>query len=156
VPPLKVEFGAAQTYDFSDSPKSMTGTPMPGGGVLCTLWYSPPAQVIGLDIVGRSLDEVIFGPPPGNINKVEGYMVNRANEMISKPGVTITPAKLHSVLGSALTRAWLIAGEKDFYLFSKDGETLECEPKNHSPGFGTNVDANHHQQHPRRQRNQNY
>jgi hypothetical protein len=28
-----------------------------------------------------------------------------------------------------LTRAWLIAGEKDFYLFSKDGATLECEPK---------------------------
>ncbi|MBA4074063.1 MAG: hypothetical protein C0508_03415 [Cyanobacteria bacterium PR.023] len=128
VPPFKVEFGAAQTYDFNDSPKSMTGTPMPAGGVLCAM-VSPPAQVIGLDIVGRSLDEVIFGPPPGNINKVEGYMVNRANEMISKPGVTITPAKLHSVLGSALTRAWLIAGEKDFYLFSKDGETLQCEPK---------------------------
>jgi hypothetical protein len=111
---------------------------------------------LALDIVGRSLDEVIFGPPPGNINKVEGYMVNRANEMISKPGVTITPAKLHSVLGSALTRAWLIAGEKDFYLFSKDGETLQCQPKIHSPDFGTNVDAYHHQQHSRRQRNQNY
>jgi hypothetical protein len=40
VPPFKVEFGAAQTYDFNDSPKSMTGTPMPAGGVLCSYGHT--------------------------------------------------------------------------------------------------------------------
>ncbi len=131
IPPIKVEFGAAQNYDFNSSPTGMTGTTMPGGGVLCSS-VTPPSQMIGLDIAGRSLDEVIFSLPnlhTSETKKVEDQMVSRANQMISKPGVVITPAKLHSCLGSAVTRLALIAGEKNFYLFSKDGETLECLPK---------------------------
>jgi len=129
VPPFKVEFGAAQNYDFNSSPTSMSGTPMPGGGVLCSL-VTPPSQTVGLDIAARSLDDVIFGLPnlhTSETKKIENYMVTRANEMISKPGVVITPAKLHTCLDNALTRLALIAGQKDFYVYSADGETLQCD-----------------------------
>ncbi|MFA7336792.1 MAG: hypothetical protein WC028_08380 [Candidatus Obscuribacterales bacterium] len=124
--PLKVEGFSTQNYDFT--PTSLTGaTHFPGG--VGSVSLTPPAHMIGLDVVGRSLDDVIFGIPKGNTDKLEKYMVGRANEMISKPGVEITANKLHSILGDPATIAWLIAGEKDFYVFSKDGATLECQPK---------------------------
>ncbi|MBS2005598.1 MAG: hypothetical protein JST01_01065 [Cyanobacteria bacterium SZAS TMP-1] len=125
-PPGAVEFGDAQDYDYNNDDK--TGTPMPQGGVLCAL-VTPPSQTIGKDVSGRTLDEVIFGLPKGDEPKVEGYMVNRANEMISKPGVDITADALHKVLGNELTINWLKDGERDFYLFSADGETLVVLPK---------------------------
>lgn len=124
--PLKVEGFSTQNYDFT--PTSLTGaTHFPGGTGSTSL--TPPSHVIGLDVVGRTLDEIIFGVPKGSTDKLEKYMVSRANQMISKPGVEITASKLHSTLNSPTTIAWLIAGERDFYVFSKDGESLECQPK---------------------------
>lgn len=124
--PLKVPGFSTQDYDFTpDSKTGATGVP---GGVGCSS-LTPPSHLIGLDVAGRTLDEVIFGLPKGNTGDLEKYMVSRANQMISKPGVEITPANLHSLLGNATTIAWLVAGERDFYVFSKDGATLECQPK---------------------------
>lgn len=124
--PLKVPGFSTQDYDYT--PTSLTGaTSVPGG--VGSVSLTPPAHLIGSDVVGRTLDEIIFGLPKGNTTNLEKYMVSRANQMISKPGVEITASKLHSVLDNPTTIAWLLAGEKDFYVFSKDGATLECQPK---------------------------
>ena len=124
--PLRVEMGARRTYGFI--PETMTGTPAPAAGILCAT-VNPPPQEAGLDVVGNSVDDVIFGRPFGNTSRVEGYMVNRCNEMISKPGVTISASKMHSVLSDPLTIAELIANEKDFYIYSEDGASLVCQSK---------------------------
>ncbi len=124
--PLRVEMGARRTYGFI--PETMTGTPAPAAGILCAT-VNPPPQEAGLDVVGNTVDDVIFGRPYGNTSRVEAYMVNRCNEMISKPGVTISASKMHSVLSDPLTIAELIADEKDFYIYSEDGQSLVCQSK---------------------------
>lgn len=122
-----VEFGPRQTYGYTTD--SQTGSPMPQGGVLCAS-VAPVSITLGLDVVGRNLDQIIFGPPAGNTAKVEQYMVNRINEMVSKVGVSKSPQDLHNVLANPSTIGWLIAGERDFYVFSPDGEALTVQPKN--------------------------
>ena len=124
--PLKVPGFSDDDYGYT--PESKTGTISTPGGV-GSVSLTPPAHIVGGDVVGRTLDEIIFGLPKGNTDKLEKYMVSRANQMISKPGVEITASKLHSTLDNPTTIAWLLAGERDFYVFSKDGETLECQPK---------------------------
>lgn len=121
-----VEFGAKQEYGYTTD--SQFGPTMPAGGVLCAS-VSAGTHTLGLEVVGRTLDGIIFSYPEGNTAKVEGYMVNRINEMVGKPGVAKSASDLHSVLSNPMTTGWLIAGEKDFYLFSPDGENLTVQPK---------------------------
>jgi len=54
-------------------------------------------------------------------------MVNRINEMLTKVDSAKSASDLHDLLGSALTRADLAAGDsdgRDFYVYSKDGVDL--------------------------------
>lgn len=123
-PAPAVEMAPSQSYD-DYTPSSVTGAPAPAGGVLCST-VTPDSVEVGLDVVGRPLDQLIFGPPGGDTAHLEALMTNRMNEMLSKPGST---ANMHSVLNDPLTIGYILAGERDFYVFSTDGENLTVLPK---------------------------
>src|SRR5262249_33988325 len=109
-PPLpSVEFGLPQAYGYTTATQS--GEPMPGGGALCST-VTPSGVTVGLDVVGRNLDQIVFGPPNGDTSQLEAALVNRLNEMISTLGMTKTASDLHAVLGNPATIAWLVAGEQ--------------------------------------------
>jgi hypothetical protein len=124
----KVEHGDPTKYDFK-KPQFVSGPKMPLGGPFCEYVQAGESVQIGLDVFARSLDEVIFAAPgEGNVT-TEAYLLNRANEMIGKVGKVITKEELHKCLDNWMTRGFLYAGQNEFYLFSADGETLECLPK---------------------------
>jgi hypothetical protein len=85
--------------------------------------------LLGTDVVGRTLNQIIFGIPEGDADKVEKRLVNRANQMISEPGHKVSANDLHDALGDPLTIGWLVAGFKDFYMYSADGKTLKVVPE---------------------------
>ena len=123
-PPIKF---AEQDYNYMIENQSST---MPLGGVGSSS-VGTNATIIGSEVVGRSLDDIIFGIPGGNTTELENYLVNRANEMITEVGTKITKSKLHSVLGSGETRAALAlaSGKTSFFLYSPDGKKLVCRPE---------------------------
>ena len=126
-PPIgRVKFGTAKTYNYMLSTSG--GPTMPQGGLLSAT-VTPKNVSLGLDVVGRSLDEIIFGMPPGNRAKVERYMVNRINEMISKVGKKMSASDLHSALSDPSCIGFMLAGQRDFYLFSPDGSSIRVAPK---------------------------
>ena len=119
------------TSDYGYIPDTQSGTPMPQGGLLCSL-VAPGDTELGLDVAGRSLDGVIFAMwlSGGDRSKVEEYLTSRCNEMITKPGKTISTSDMHSALSNPVTMAAMMSGaSKDFYLFSPDGESLLCLPE---------------------------
>jgi hypothetical protein len=125
-PPLpSLEFGPEQTYGYTTD--DQTGAPMPGGGILCTT-VTPDTVTVGLDVVGRNLDQIIFGTPAGDTSQLEQYMVSRINEMVGQVGLSKSAGDLHGALGNAATIGYLLAGVQDFYLYSPDGTNLACEP----------------------------
>lgn len=118
-------------YEFIPDTKTRVGT-----GILCST-VTAQDVLIGIDVAGCSINDLIFESPAGKITgasvggdekEMESYLVNRANEMISKPGVTITASQVHSTLNGVATTAGLIAGEREFIMFSPDGKSLECLP----------------------------
>jgi len=122
-PPVKVGF-LDSTYGFTPSNPSATA---PGFGVLCATSTADP--VLGLDTTGRSVDDLLFDHPgmsAGNKSNLERNLVSRCNEMISKPGTTISTGQMHSALSEPENIAALIAGIRDFYLYSPDGATVKC------------------------------
>ena len=123
--PIPVPGLTEGSYDYTTNQVSDTNFP---GGILCSN-VTVQSVTVGTDVVGRPLDQIIFGIPGGNTDKLEGLMTARCNEMISKIGVTIKDSDMHSCLMNPLTIGWLIAGERDFYVFSPDGESLTCQPK---------------------------
>ncbi|MBN8658853.1 MAG: hypothetical protein J0M35_00710 [Candidatus Obscuribacter phosphatis] len=124
-PPLPdTEFGIAQTYGYTTETQSSS---MPGGGLLCTT-VSAMSVLLGTDVVGRSLDGIIFGLPEGNTTAVENYLTNRCNEMISVTGHSVGVNQVHQALSNPVTIGALIAGVRDFYLYSPDGMSLKCNP----------------------------
>lgn len=127
-PPVKM---GTDDYNFIPDTKNPTGT-----GILSTT-VTGQSIPVGADIVGCSIDNLIFASPAGVIagtgvsgdeKEMETYLVNRANEMISKPGVTLSANQVHGVLDNPLTVAALIAGERDFVMFSPDGKSVRCLP----------------------------
>lgn len=123
-----VEFGDPTKYDFK-KPKFQSGPQMPLGGAFCATVQAGDSVQIGLEVFGRSLDEIIFAAPgEGNVTS-EAYLLNRANEMIGKVGKVITKEELHECLNHWTTRGFLYAGQTEFFLFSADGETIEVLPK---------------------------
>ena len=133
-----VEFGDPQEYDFSGK-QSQTGPTMPLGGVGCTTSSAGEVDGIGLDVTLRTLDMLMFPPEfkigDNDMSQLEGYMVNRINEMVSDAGTAKTPPKaltaddLHDCLNNPLTILYLRKGIQDFYIFSKDGKTITCQPE---------------------------
>ncbi|MBK9142075.1 MAG: hypothetical protein IPM23_06230 [Candidatus Melainabacteria bacterium] len=124
-PPLgAVQFGS---QDYGYVPTTQSGA-MPAGGVLCASVMGSGVP-IGLDVVGRTLDDIIFGMPAGSTTSLENNLTARANQMVSKVGVLKTSGDVHSALGDPTTIGFLIAGERDFYLLSTNGENLKCYPK---------------------------
>jgi hypothetical protein len=123
-----VEYGEPTKYDFK-KPQFISGPKMPLGGPFCAYVQAGDNIQLGLEVFARSLDEVIFAAPgEGNVT-TEAYLLNRANEMIGKVGKVITKKDLHECLNHWTTRGFLYAGETEYYMFSADGETLECLPK---------------------------
>jgi hypothetical protein len=125
--PVKFPPGDAgdKTYGYTTDTQSQA---MPFGGVLCSL-VSANSVLVGTDVVGKNLYQIIFGPPGGNTNKLEQYLVNRSNQMISKVDVVMTAKEVRNALSDPLTIAALVAGERDFYLFSPDGQSLKVLSK---------------------------
>ena len=122
-PPVPLGF-LDSTYDFTPSFPSATAL---GFGVLCTT--STADAELGLDTTGRTVDRLVFDYPgmnSGDKANLEQNLVSRCNEMISKPGVTINTSQMHSALNEAENIAALIAGVKDFYVYSPDGEHVTC------------------------------
>jgi len=115
------------TQSYGYTPSSQTSL-MPGGGPLSVSVSG--TFLIGLDVVGRTLDGVIFDPPfSGNSSKVEAYLTNRCNEMMTVPGTTKTTAQMHAALSDPSTILAMVGGVRDFYLFSPDGMSLSCKPQ---------------------------
>ena len=124
-PPLPdTEFGIAQTYCYTTETQSSM---MPAGGLLCAS-VSATSVLLGTDVVGRSLDGLIFGLPEGNTAAMENYLTNRCNEMLSVTGHSASKNDMHSALSNPVTIGSLIAGVRDFYLYSPDGMNLKCNP----------------------------
>lgn len=130
-PTKKVEYGDPVEYGYRlDTAESRK---MPFGGAFCA--YVGAGEVeLGTDVIGRTLDQVIFGLPDDDSEKIEAYLCNRANEMVGKVGKVITRDEMHDVLGNPLTILWLLAADKnkdllEFYMFSSDGEKIEVLPK---------------------------
>lgn len=111
-------------YGFTISNPSVTA---PGFGVLCATSTADP--VLGGDVVGRSVDELLFDHPgmkPGDKANLERNLVSRCNQMISKPGVTISTSEMHSALNEGENRLAIAGGQQDFYMYSPDGATIKC------------------------------
>jgi len=125
-PQTKIENGDPQKYEYKLDTQS--GYKMGLGGLFCIYVQAGDVEVGG-DVVGRTLDQIIFGLPDEDSPKVESYLCNRANEMVGKVGKVITVNELHDCLSNPLTILYLLAGQREYYLFSADGETLECMPK---------------------------
>jgi hypothetical protein len=47
---------------------------------------------------------------------------------VSNVGTVYTASDLHNLLSNPATIAWLIAGERDFYIFCTDGTNLTVQP----------------------------
>ncbi|MBS1991247.1 MAG: hypothetical protein JSS83_12065 [Cyanobacteria bacterium SZAS LIN-3] len=122
-PPIEMS-GAETTYGYMLKSGSAA---MPQGGAFCSLVDSGSVDELGSDVVGRSLDDVIFSIPGGNTAELEAHMVNRCNEMLTKVGSSVSPSQMHSLLDSIWTRADLAGGSdsgRDFYVYSSDGVNL--------------------------------
>lgn len=125
-PEKKVEFGDPQKYEYKlDSQK---GPRMPLGGAFC-LYVEAGEVEVGGDVIARTLDQIIFKMPDDDSDKIEAYLLNRANEMIGKVGKVVTTDQLHDCLSNPLTILYLLAGQKEYYMFSADGESIEVMPK---------------------------
>lgn len=134
-----VEFGDEQEYDFDKPDQTQTGPVMPAGGVGCVTSNAGTVNNIGADVAFRPLDWLLFPPEfkltGTDFSPLENYMVNRINEMIPDAGTPTAPAKpltaddLHDCLMNPLTIAYLKKGIQDYYIFSKDGKTITCQPE---------------------------
>lgn len=120
----RTKFGPNQTYGFTPSTKSQT---MPLGGLLSSS-VTASSVLVGLDVVGRTVDQLIFGVPQGNTNNIEKELTARCNEMISKVGVNVSNSDMHQCLSNPANIGFLVAGTREFLVYSKDGSTLSCKP----------------------------
>lgn len=126
-PPVETP-GTEQSYGFT--PTSLTGAPQLPGGIGC-ISVAPTPALIGTDTVGRSLDDLIFEYPitASQKQRLENIMVSRINQMISKPDHIQTSVQLHEILGRTATRLYLLAGVRDFYIYSPDGVNISIKSK---------------------------
>lgn len=113
--------------DYGFGAPSMETATMPFGGVGCSSVTGNNIP-IGVETAFRSVDEVIFDLPEGNKAELENQLTARCNEMISQVGGTITKSEMHTALDSAICRAALVAGQRDFYVYSPDGKNIHCSP----------------------------
>jgi hypothetical protein len=125
-PPLPpTEYSDPQTYGYSMDIESAS---MPLSGAFSAAVGSGDVTV-GTDVDFKSLDDVIFTDYCSNKSDIEKYLVNRFNEMIAKPGFSITVNDLHKILSAQSTASALVNGDRDFYVFSPDGESLAVLPQ---------------------------
>ncbi len=113
-------------YNYIPDPE--TNLPSEPGGVLCSS-VTPDEVVLGLDVVGKTLDGIIFGYPEGDKTSTENYVTNRMNEMISVPGKSLSVSDMHNALSTFASTGELVAGIRDFYVYSKDGQTISVNPE---------------------------
>ncbi len=111
--------------DYGFGPPQLESATMPGGGPGCSNVAANNIP-IGIDTTFRSIDELIFDYPVGNKTELENQLTARCNEMISQVGGTITVAEMHSALAAPANRAALVAGQRDFYVYSPDGKNIHC------------------------------
>ncbi|HEY9717202.1 MAG TPA: hypothetical protein V6C69_07030, partial [Trichormus sp.] len=116
-----------QEVDYGYTPTTVSGDPMIEGGPFCTV--EPDDVLVGLDVVGRPIDDIIFGTPGGDTTDLETNMVSRINEMVGKAGTPKSASDLHSLLSDPATIAWMIKGDQDFYVYSTDGINLTVQPQ---------------------------
>ena len=125
-PPVPVKYFESN-YGFI--PENKSSPPAPFAGPLCATVTATNIQ-LGLDVVGRSLDQLIFHYPITNeTNYIEHELQARCNEMITKVGDTATEAEVHNALSNPICTAALASGlTREFILYSPDGQNLKCLP----------------------------
>ena len=125
--------GGPPEWNFNDSdynftPDNGSSLPCPGGGPFC-ITVQATNVLLGQDVVGRSLDELIFGYPYGSTSGLEKELVARCNEMTTEVGYTVTASDVHSALSNGLCTTALATGlTKEFFLYCTNGKKLACEP----------------------------
>ncbi|MBX9687320.1 MAG: hypothetical protein K2X27_11500 [Candidatus Obscuribacterales bacterium] len=120
----------SSTYAFRPDPQSKFGSP---ASAVCGSLQGISIP-LGKEYLPPSLDSAIFGSKleSGDSEKLETLLVNRLNEMISKPGKVLSKSDLHSLLSRPETAAWMQADTRDYYIFSPDGESLDVGPKDYA------------------------
>ena len=113
--------------DYGFIPDLQSGIPCPGGGILCTT-VTPTEIMIGSEVAGADIYRDIYSYPDTDTSLVDQTLVNRCNEMITAPGVTLTTADVYSCLHNSLNIPLLVAGTTDYYIYSKDGKSISCLP----------------------------
>ncbi len=112
-----------ESYDATTGSKSYPTMPAGWGTVSTT-------ATLGLDLVASpTLDLRIFELPSPDLVKVETALVNRINQMISKPGKKFTTSDLHVLLNDPAAAAEMMTGTQDFYIYSPDGEHVLVQSK---------------------------
>ena len=124
--PLQWDPDIYPSKSYGYIPSFYTGPPALEGGILCSL--TPDEVFLGGDVVGKTLDGIIFDYPVGSTASTEAYMVNRINEMIGQPGLSKSKNDLHKVLGDQKTIAMLPLSN-DFIVYSPDGTNLVVYPQ---------------------------
>jgi hypothetical protein len=127
-PPKRQEYGDPKKYDFK--PTTLPGPRMPLGGF--GMWWVKAGDDVGpfgADLWPPTLDHLIFETPGAGNATIDGYLLNRCNEMTGKIGKIITSDELHECLRDPICATALLADQRDFYLFCPDGEKLTVLPK---------------------------
>lgn len=132
-PPISMGLPNDQDYGYTTDTQGSDGV---AGGLGCV---DVPASdiIVGTDVVGRGLDDIIFKNPDGSdIGKIENDMFNRCTEMITDLQTKLSTSDMHSAIGptgslnGGKTYGEMVAGERDFYLYSDDGKSLTIRSKN--------------------------
>lgn len=117
-----------QTVSYTTVPEEKIGPSMAPGGVLCTMVTSI-GVILGLEVAGADLERFVYGQVDDGGADVDRVLVQRINEMVTVPGVTLTKNDLHNAMRTKESAAALAAEQYDFYIYSPDGKTIKCDPE---------------------------
>lgn len=125
-----VEHGDPQEYGFRKI-DFQAGPKMPLGGIACVYVQASGNVPMGMEVAFRTMDDVLYTQPGEGNAVIDKYLLNRCNQMVGKVGKVVTRDDLHQILGDIKTMFWLLAfgDTEEFYLYTADGEHLECAPK---------------------------
>jgi hypothetical protein len=132
-----VSMGVPNDQDYSYTP-DLQSSDGPFGALGCSDVAVTDVE-IGIEVVGRTIDYVVFGSPNDDSTEagLEANVTNRCAQMITDINTNITATDVHNAMGDSATIAELaLVGDRDFYLFSSDGKTLTCMGKTRAQATG--------------------
>ena len=115
-------------YDYALTPDSKSG----GGGSAIDGRLKGRMVPLGKEYtLSPSLETALFASDSedGSRSKLEAVLVQRINQMISKPGVKFSKEDLHNLLRSDATGVLMGNGVQDFFIYSPDGSEIRVDSK---------------------------